>query len=95
MVATRAAALRVIILQILINAECEHALKGLALPHASHFSETALSGPRRLRAALATAPVLFAHAFVTEIKIGRMITTRQHVYDVLTCRRIVGVSTWT
>jgi hypothetical protein len=45
-----------------------HALKGLALPRACHFDEIALSDSRRLRSTLVTAPVLFAHAAVTEIK---------------------------
>ena len=39
-----------------------HALKGLALPRAIHSGEIAMSGSRRLRPTLATAPVLFAHA---------------------------------
>ena len=42
-----------------------HALKGLPLPRASHFSEIALTGSRRLHTTLAAAPVLFAHAVVT------------------------------
>jgi hypothetical protein len=37
------------------------ALKGLALPRASHSSEIALAGSCRLRSTLAAAPVLFAH----------------------------------
>jgi hypothetical protein len=46
---------------------CVHALKGLALPRKSHAGEIALSGSRRLlRSTLAAAPVLFAHAVVTE-----------------------------
>jgi hypothetical protein len=45
-----------------------HALKGLVLPRASHSSEIALSGSRRLRYALAAAPVLFAHAAVVSQK---------------------------
>ncbi len=51
-----------------------YALKGLALPRASHFGEIALSGSRRLRSPLAPAPVLFAHAVATEVDIGRIIT---------------------
>ncbi len=54
--------------QALRLAECVRALKGLALPRASHSSEIALSGSRRLRSTLAAAPVLFAHAVVTEAK---------------------------
>ena len=45
-----------------------HTLKGLALPRACHFGEIALAGSRRLHSTLAAAPVLFAHAVVTEIK---------------------------
>jgi hypothetical protein len=40
------------------KAECVHALKGLALPRASHSGEIALAGSRRLRSAFASAPVL-------------------------------------
>ncbi len=36
----------------------QHALKGLALPRASHSGEIALSGSRRLCSTLAAAPVL-------------------------------------
>ncbi len=46
------------------TAVCVQARKGLALPRASHSGEIAL---RRLRSKLAAAPVLFAHAVVTEI----------------------------
>ena len=49
-----------------------HALKGLALRRASHSGEIVLAGSRRLRSTLAAAPVLFAHAAVTETKIGRI-----------------------
>ena len=49
-----------------------HALKGLALLCASHSGEIALSGSRRLRSTRVAAPVFFAHAVVTEIKIGRI-----------------------
>ncbi len=52
--------------------QCVHALKGLALLRASHSGEIALVGSRRLRSTLVAAPVLFAHAIVTEIKIGRI-----------------------
>jgi hypothetical protein len=45
-----------------------HMLKGLALPRACHSGEIALAGSRRLHSTLAAAPVLFAHAVVTEIK---------------------------
>ena len=38
--------------------ECAHALKGLALPDASHSSKIALAGSRRLRSVLAAVPVL-------------------------------------
>ncbi len=47
---------------------CVHALKGLALPRASHFGEIALAGSRRLRSKLATTPVFSAHAVVTVAK---------------------------
>ena len=43
-------------------------LKELALPRAFHSGEIALAGSRRLHSTLAAAPVLFAHAVVTEIK---------------------------
>jgi hypothetical protein len=49
-------------------ADCVRALKGLALPRASHSSESTLSGSRRLRSTLVAAPVLFAHAVVTVAK---------------------------
>ena len=45
--------------------ECVPARKGLALPRASHSGEIALVGSQRLRAMLATVPVLFAHNAVT------------------------------
>ncbi len=38
-----------------------HALKGLALPRASHSGEIALTGSRRLRSAVVAGPVFFAH----------------------------------
>ena len=44
------------------------ALKGLALPRVSHSGEIALAGSHRLRATLAAAPVLFAHAVATVAK---------------------------
>jgi hypothetical protein len=52
----------------LSNLECAHALKGLALPHASHSGEIALPGSLRLRSTLAAAPVLFVHAAVAVSK---------------------------
>ena len=42
--------------------ECVRALKGLALPRASHYSEIALAGSRRLHSMLAATPFLLAHA---------------------------------
>jgi hypothetical protein len=50
--------------------ECARARarKGLAQPHAGHFSEIALSGSHRLRSSLAAASVLFAHAVVIAAK---------------------------
>jgi hypothetical protein len=57
-----------------LKAKCVHALKGLALPRASHSREIALAGSSRLRSTLAAAQVLFAQAVVTEIKIGRIIS---------------------
>ena len=73
------------------KAECVRAQKGLALPRASHSGEIALAGSRRLRSTLAAAPVLFAHAVVTEIEFGRIISPRAncarvcvfHVHSVL------------
>ncbi len=50
-----------------MQAECV-ALKGLALPRASHSSEIALAGSRRLRSTLAAAPVLLARAVLTVVK---------------------------
>ena len=47
-------------------AECMDALKGLALPRASHSGEIALAGSRCLRFTLAAAPVLFKHDIITE-----------------------------
>ncbi len=44
------------------------ALKGLALLRASHSSEIALAGSRRLRYTLAAAPAFFAHTVVTVAK---------------------------
>ena len=51
-----------------------HTLKRLALPRACHSGGIALAGSRHLRSTLAAAPVLFAHAVVTEIKTSRIIT---------------------
>ncbi len=48
-----------------LKVECVSALKGLALPGASHSDEIALVGSRCLRSTLAAAPVLFALAVVT------------------------------
>ncbi len=45
-----------------------HTLKGLTLPRSCHSGEITLAGSRHLRPTLAAAPVLFAHAAVTEIK---------------------------
>jgi hypothetical protein len=53
-----------------------HALKGLALPRASHSGEIALAGLCCLRSTLAAAPVLFAHIVATEIKVGRIINPK-------------------
>ncbi len=53
-------------MHILWWAEYVRALKGLVPPRACHSGEIALAGSRRLRSALAAAPVLFAHAVVTE-----------------------------
>ena len=41
----------------LLKLEHKHALKGLALPRASHFGKIAPAGSRRLRSTLAAAPV--------------------------------------
>ncbi len=45
-----------------------HTLKGLAVPRAWDSGAIAQGGPPRLHSTLAAAPVLFAHAVVTEIK---------------------------
>jgi hypothetical protein len=42
------------------------ARKGQALPCASHSSEIALAGSRRMRSTLAVAPVLFAHKLLLQ-----------------------------
>ena len=47
------------------KAECVHALKGLALPRASHSSEIALAGSLHMHSKLAIARVLLTHAAVT------------------------------
>ena len=44
--------------------------KGLALPRPSHFGEIALAGSRRQRSTLAAAPLLFAHAVITETSLA-------------------------
>ena len=51
-----------------MQAKYVRALKGLALPRASHSGEIALSGSRRLRSTLAAARILFAHTVVTVAK---------------------------
>ncbi len=56
-----------------------HTLKGLALPRACHSGEITLAGSRRLHSTLAAAPVLFAHAVVTETNIGRIINPMLHI----------------
>ncbi len=50
---------------VILRYQDVHALKGLALPRASHSGEIALAGSRHLRSTLAAAPVLFAHAAIT------------------------------
>ncbi len=52
--------------------------RGLALPRASHTGEIVQAGSRRLRSTLEAAPVLFAHAVVTE-QIGEIIIPIIHV----------------
>ncbi len=47
-----------------------HILKGLALPRASHSGEIALASSRHMCSTVAEAPVLFAHAVVTEPKMS-------------------------
>ena len=56
-------------------AECGRALKGLALPRASHSGEIA---DMALRSSLAAAPVLFAHAVVTVAKSRTSATPSVH-----------------
>ncbi len=48
--------------------ECVRAIKGLALPRASHSSEIARVGSHRLRNTLAAAPALFAHVIFAVAK---------------------------
>ena len=67
-----------ITIPIIFKAVCAHALKALALPRAGHSGEIALAGSRRLRSTVAAAPVLFTHALVTEIKIGRIISPKSN-----------------
>ncbi len=68
--------LGVLILPIFFKAVCVQVLQGLGVTGASHSGEITLAGSRRLRSMLAVAPVLFAHAVVTETKIGRIISLR-------------------
>ena len=46
---------------------CVHALKGVALPRASHSGEITLTGSRCLRSTLAAAPV-FSHALLPQLQ---------------------------
>ncbi len=59
--------------------ECVHALKGLALPRASHSGEIVIACSRRPRCTLAKAPVFFAHAVVTKVKIGGIISPSLYI----------------
>ncbi len=68
--------IRVMILPILIKADCVRVLTGKALPRASHSGEITLASSRHLCSTLAAAPVLFAQAVVTETEIGGIITTK-------------------
>ena len=54
--------LGVVILPLCPKEVCMHALKGLALPRASHSGKINLLGSRRLRSTLAAAPVFFAYS---------------------------------
>ena len=54
------------------NAVCMHALKGLALPRASHSSEITLVGSRLLRSTLTAAPVPYVHAVVIVTNTGEI-----------------------
>jgi hypothetical protein len=86
----------VIILPMFSKAVCVHVLKGLAPPRASHSNKIALAGFRRLRATRAAAPVLFVHAVVTEIKIGRIISPIAlcfHYHSLYFCRICAPVPT--
>jgi hypothetical protein len=59
-----------------------HTLKGLALPRASFSCEIAQVDSResrRLQSMLAATPVLFAYAFFTETKIGRIVNTEMNL----------------
>ena len=71
-----ASVLGVIILPMVSNAVFVHALKGLALPRASHSGEIALAGLHRLRSTLVAAPVLFTRAVVTEMYLSACLCTR-------------------
>ncbi len=61
----------VIILPIFIKAKRVHRL---ALSRVSHAGTIAQVGSHRLRSTLAAVPVLFEHAVVVEIDIGRIIS---------------------
>ena len=66
----------VTILPVFIKAKCVH---GLALPRVSHSGKIALAGSRCLRSTLVAVPVLFAHAVVTEIEVGRRISPNAYL----------------
>ena len=59
-----------------------HARKGMALLRANHTGEVTLVGSRCLRSTFAAAPVLFAHAAVTETQIGRIISPTTAEYSI-------------
>ena len=65
MLCARVVSARVLQRQKHAKAECVHALKVLAMPRASHASEIALAGSRRLRSTLAAALVLFARTLLS------------------------------
>ena len=69
--------------------ECVRARKESALPHASHFSEIAPAGSRRLHSTVAVAPVLFVHAVVTVTKCRSSATSTRNttVSETASCSR--------
>ena len=76
------------------QAECVRALKGLALPRASHSGDIALSGSRRLRSSLAALSVRrarFCHS--SQKSYTRRPSVRQHQKNKATPKKRLQFST--